>query len=319
MAAALPASESAAAEFGLRARLRAALPHLPRSMVKIAELLIEDPELPVRLSISELAQRAGVSPATVTRLCRQVGYTGYVALRVSAAADLGRSSGQADWGSDFSRVVDQRTGATDARDLLRALVATSVQALQNASDLVDLDAAQRAASAIAGCSHIDLYASGGSASSARALQERLYHLGINAHAHSDVHLGLMSASLLDAGAVAIAISSSGRTSEPLEMLALARTRGALTVALTSDPLSPLAEAADLRIQTAPSDPTIYPGQLGAKHVQLFTCDLLYLLVAQQLRERSDANIALTTAAISGHRATPARGARESDQTVTPGR
>lgn len=306
-----------AAEFGLLARLRAARPHMSPSMIKIAELLSQDPELPIRLSIGDLAERAGVSAATVTRLCRLAGYGGYLQLRVSAAADLGRSHAQSDWGPELTRMIDPDKSATSARDILRVLVATSVQAIQTAADLIDLTAMQRVANAIVACNHLDIYASGGSGSAARALQERLYHLGINAHAHSDVHLGLMSAVLLTDKAVAIAISTTGRTSETAEMLSLAGSRGALTVAMTSDPLSPLAETADVSIQTAAAEGFLRPSSVGAKHIQLFTCDLLYLLVAQRIRKRADTNLALTAGAIRGHRSPvrPGGGATEPDATI----
>ena len=301
MAPETPPVEQVAAEFGLRARLRAALPHMAPSMTKIAELLIQDPVLPIRLSIGDLAKRAGVSPATVTRLCHLVGYAGYLQLRVSAAADLGRQHAQSDWGVELTRMVDPDRNTTRAPDILRVLVAVSVQAIQTAADLIDLAALQRAASAIVTCDHLDIYASGGSGSAARALQENLYHLGVNAHAHSDVHLGLMSAVLLTRKSVAVAISTSGRTSETVEMLSMAGSRGALTVALTSDPLSPLADAADVSIQTAAAEGFLQGSSVGAKHIQLFTCDLLYLLVTQRLRKRADTNLALAAEAIKGHR------------------
>ena len=64
------------------------------------------------------------------------------------------------------------------------------------------------------------------------------------------------------------------------MLELAKSSGAFTVAITSDPESPLARVADARIVNA--TPTLFPqpDDLFAKHAQLLVLDLLYLLVAQ---------------------------------------
>ena len=75
---------------------------------------------------------------------------------------------------------------------------------------------------------------------AAELQARLYRIGINAHAWSEVHVGLTSAALLGDASVAIAISNTGRTEETIEMLALAKSSGAYAVAVTSDPASPMA-------------------------------------------------------------------------------
>src|SRR5699024_9123196 len=82
------------ADFGLRARLQAVTPHLTQRMVPLAQLLLEQPELAVTLSGSALAARGGVSPPTLTRFCKLLGYGGFVQLRIGAAADVGRSAGQ---------------------------------------------------------------------------------------------------------------------------------------------------------------------------------------------------------------------------------
>ena len=83
--------------YGASSRIRGALTQMPEGMAKVGTLLLEDPSLPLRLSITELAKRAGTSPATVTRFCRAIGYTGYLALRVGAAAEQGRSSAHETW------------------------------------------------------------------------------------------------------------------------------------------------------------------------------------------------------------------------------
>ena len=62
--------------YGASSRIRAALPQMPGAMAKIGTLLLADPSLPLRLSITELAERAGTSPPTVTRFCRAIGYAG---------------------------------------------------------------------------------------------------------------------------------------------------------------------------------------------------------------------------------------------------
>ena len=98
--------------YGASSRIRAALPQMPGAMAKIGTLLLEDPSLPLRLSITELAERAGTSPATVTRFCRAIGYAGYLALRVGAAAEQGRSSAHETWDSDIGRAFHPGDTAT---------------------------------------------------------------------------------------------------------------------------------------------------------------------------------------------------------------
>src|SRR3954452_18046362 len=86
--------------YGASSRIRAALPQMPGAMAKIGTLLLHGPSLPLRLSITELAEQVGTSPPTVTRFCRALGYAGYPALRVGAAPEQGRSSTHETWESD---------------------------------------------------------------------------------------------------------------------------------------------------------------------------------------------------------------------------
>lgn len=272
---------SATAEYGLRARLQAVLPQMSPSMANAAQMLLEQPELPIRLSIGEFAERANVSAPTVTRLCKFLGYSGYPGLRVGAAAELGRTAS-----------VDALVGQIDTTarpemsdsDIVRTFLASHIKALQASADLIDLSHMREAADLIANANHIDVYGVGASGAVAEVLANRLYQLGLNVRAWTDVHMGLMSAAILPLGAVAIGISSSGQTHDTIEMLELARERNAATIAVTSSQHSPLAERADIVIRTAPRDDFLDIGVFTASHVQIFATNLLYLLVSWHRRE-----------------------------------
>jgi len=144
---------------------------------------------------------------------------------------------------------------------------------------------------------------------ATELQARLYRIGLNAHMWSEVHEGLTSAAIQGPGTVAIGISNTGRTGETLEMLSLARSAGALAVAITGNPDSPLASVADYHLTAFAADAYLQPDVLSAKHAQLLAIDLLYLLVAQQDFSRTTAKLAASAAAVAPHRRSPRGDAR----------
>jgi DNA-binding MurR/RpiR family transcriptional regulator len=267
-------------------------------MAKVGMLLLEDPSLPLRLSITELAERAGTSPATVTRFCRAIGYTGYPALRVGAAAEQGRSSAHEIWDSDIGRAF--HPGDT-AIQVMRTLVNAHTVALTATAERLDPAVVGRVADAVAHSTHVDIYGIAGSAGMAVELQARLYRIGINAHAWSEAHVGLTSAVVLGDSSVAIAFSNTGRTEETIEMLALAKSSGAYAVAVTSDPASPLAQVADIHLTSYAPGEYLQPDDLSAKHAQLFVIDLLYLLAAQRDFSRTTRLLAASAAAVAPHR------------------
>jgi DNA-binding MurR/RpiR family transcriptional regulator len=284
--------------YGASSRIRAALPQMPVAMAKIGTLLLEDPFLPLRLSITELAAQAGTSPPTVTRFCKAIGYAGYPALRVGAAAEQGRSSAHETWDSDVGRRFHP---GDSAPVVMRTLVNAHTVALTSTSERLDPVLVGRVAEAVAESTHVDIYGIGGSAGMAAELQARLYRIGINAHAWNEVHVGLTSAALLGESSVAIAFSNTGRTEETIEMLELAKSSGAYAVAVTSDPDSPMAEVADAHLTSYAPGEYLQPDDLSAKHAQLFVIDLLYLLAAQREFSRTTSLLAASAAAVAPHR------------------
>lgn len=294
----IESAHASAAEFGLRARLQATLPKMSRSMAKTAHLLLENPDLPITLSIAEFAERADVSAPTITRFCKFLGYSGYVGLRVGAAAEQGRTLGEDGFAGQPGEAAHPQMSDSE---LLRTFLASHVQALRASADLVDLETIRLVADAVSSSPQVDVYGVGGSGSVARSLADRLYYVGVGARAWTDVHGGLMSAAILVGDAIAIGVSSSGETSDTIEMLAEARKSGAWTVAITSNPHSTIAAHAEVVIQTAPPDDYLDLGGLTTSHVQVFAADLLYLLVSWNRMAQKAKNNAAAGAAVSGHR------------------
>ncbi len=291
--------------FSVLDRIKTYQSQMPATMAKIAAVLIDDPKAPLSLSITELAERAGTSAASVTRFCRMIGYSGYSPLRVGIAEDMGRGGAQAAWIADIGRSF----GPDDPPDVIRrALLNTHLRSLQTAADLLDLSAAVRVANRIVEARQVDVYGVGGSALTALETEHRLYRIGINVHTWSEVHAGLTSAAILDAKCVAIGISNTGRTEETIEMLSLAKASGAYAVAITGNPESPLARGADEVLSAAAPESYLKPADLSARHCQLFVVDLLYLLVAQLNFDRTTRLLAASAAAVSPRRR-PLRGSR----------
>ena len=293
-------------------RIRSMLPEMPVAMARVADFLLRDPGAPLTLSIGELAGRAGTSPATVTRFCRMLGYSGYVALRVGIATDVGRSTSANSWATEIGRSF----GPDDSpEELLSMLIGSHTRTLREATSAIDLRVVTEVARRIASSTQVDIYGVAGSAMLAEELQGRLYRVGIKAYAWAEVHTGLTSAAILDEGTVAVGISTTGRTEETIQMLAEAGRAGALTVAVTNNPRSPLAELADCSVVTSISEQFLQPDDMSVKHGQLLVLDLLYLLVAQADFDRSSAKLAASAQAVSSHRRprrTPARSSPAAD-------
>jgi DNA-binding MurR/RpiR family transcriptional regulator len=281
------------------ARVRARLPEFTGALQRVAEQVLTDPAGAARATIVELAERSGTSPATVTRFCRALGFEGYADLRLGIAGETGRAARAAGWAVDIGREIQP----TDPLDrVLGQIMGADTKAMHDTVAVLDLGEVERAAEAIAGASRVAIYGASGSALVGSEMQFSLHRIGVPAWSWADIHEGLASAALLHPGDVALGISHSGQTRETIEMIAEAGSHGALTVALTSFPRSPLAEVADIVLLTASQATTFRPDALSARHPQLVVLDLLYIAVAQRTHERAHAAFQRTARAVDGHKA-----------------
>jgi DNA-binding MurR/RpiR family transcriptional regulator len=283
---------------GVLPRIRRGLDGFTGALRRVADQVLADPAAASRATIVELAERSGTSPATVTRFCRALGFDGYADLRIGIAAETGPAARAAGWTVDIGRQIQP----TDPLDrVLGQLIAADARAMHDTAALLDLRRVERAADAIAAARRVDLYGASGSALVGAEMQFSLHRIGVPAWAWTDVHNGLASAALLSPGDVAIGVSHSGETRETVEMVAEAGSRGAVTVALTSFPRSPLAESADVVLLTAAPATTFRPDALSARHPQLVVLDLLYIAVAQRTHDRAHAAFQRTARAVEGHK------------------
>ena len=305
----VPLMQDVGNELSITQRISLRRPAMPRAMAKIADVISTHPTAPVELTITELADQAGTSAATVTRFCRAIGFEGYTQFRVGVAAESGRGDAGTTWRTDIAEDI----GQDDPADrVLLTLLGLHTRSMEITTSLLDLDDVQLVAGAIAEARHVDIYGVGGSGVIADEFRGRLYRIGVNAHSWSDVHDGLTSAVLQDASSVAVGISNTGRTEETIEMLSHARAAGALTVAITTDADSWLASSADVALITASENPAQRPDDLSIKHAQLLVIDLLYVLVAQRTLGEAATRLAASAMAVSAHR----RGASIQDKRGT---
>ncbi|MFJ2604104.1 MurR/RpiR family transcriptional regulator [Streptomyces sp. NPDC091279] len=270
--------------------IRTELPRLAGSLKKVGELILEDPAAVTHCSAAELGRRTGTSQATVTRFCRAIGLDSYQHLLIELAQERGRGEAS-DWGS--AEIGPDITPDDDLERVVQVVGTADLRAIQQTIDRIDLDAIERTAQAVVRARRIDVYGVGGSGAVAQETETRLFRIGCSVRGWTEVHAAATSAALLTPADVAIGISHSGSTRETLEPFEMAKERGATTVALTTDPRSPLARAADIRLVSSTSETSFRTGSIGGRHSVLMLIDCLYVRVAQLSYQRASASLALT--------------------------
>ena len=205
---------------------------------RVAETVRADFEAATRLTIAELARRAGVSQPSVTRFCRSVGSRSFGEFKIQLATTLTVAA---------AYLKSDRVFGDDTGQLAQSVMMNAANAIREGLDQLDTQALAKAIEALAAANRIDIYGQGsGSAAIAEDAKLRLFRLSIPVAAYSDGHQQRMSAATLGTGDAVLAISNSGRSKPVIEAVEIARSFGATTIALTR-PGTPLAAASEIVI------------------------------------------------------------------------
>ncbi len=252
-------------------RLRMELQQLNRADRAVAEAVLEDIETATRISIKELAARAGVSEPTVIRFSRRMGCDGFSDFKIRLAQDyaIGRMYIAAE------RITPAETG----RDVLDQVYEATTQALASAFAQRDAAALEKAAEIIHRARRIFCFGVGGSSANvALEAENRLFRLDLAVSATADSYKHRVIASTTDPEDVLLIFSVTGRSRSLVDSAEIATALGASVIAVT-DPTSPLAAKASVVVPLIAFDEEkfFYMPNRG-RYGQLFVIDCLATLV-----------------------------------------
>jgi DNA-binding MurR/RpiR family transcriptional regulator len=280
-------------------RIRSLMPGLARAEQRVARVVLKDPAAVAHRSITEVAEAANTSETTVTRFCKAIGSGGYPELRLALAAETARRDARAD--RDLGGEI---VPSDDLAQVVGKVAFADARAVEETAEQLDVGALRQAIDAVAGARRVDVYGVGASAFVALDLQQKLHRIGLTCFAWADIHMALTSAAVLRPGDVALGISHTGATTDTVEALRVAHEHGAVTVALTNFPRSPIADVADHVLTTAARETTFRSGATASRIAQLTVIDCLFVGVAQRHHESATAALESTYDAISAHRLGP---------------
>src|SRR5258705_4547695 len=247
---------------------------LSQGQPQVAGVLLADPDFAVRANVDALARRAKVSPPTIVRFCRALGFAGLREFKLHLAQSLAVGT------STLHRAV----GPGDTmQTVTHKVLQGAASALANLEQHISPEDIERAVTRIAKARRVDCYAVGNTSMfMASDAQARFSRLGLVSNFYFDAHLQLVSAATMTKNDVVLAISHVGRMPFLLESVGVAKGQGATSIAMTQ-PGTPLAEMADIVLPiVVPADPLMRVG------TEAYLAQLAYLeilMVATGLRRR----------------------------------
>ena len=254
----------------LNIRIRSHIPQMSKSEALVAEYISCNGDEVINLSVSALADCCGVSEPTVIRACRNLGFSGYQALKIALIQSLN---------APVQCAGEEVTEDDDMQRAVQKVFGAAADAVALTRNSLDIDAMERAAEALISARRILIFGVGGSAAVAADVEHKLSRLGFDAVAYSDLNLQAIVSTFAKKEDVVFAISHSGSSKAVVDNTAIAKSNGATVISLSSMGKSPLTELANISLYTAANETRYRIVAISSRIAELTIIDTLYSYIS----------------------------------------
>lgn len=267
--------------------IKEGLGHFSPAEEKVARFILGDLNFAANAAINDLAEKAQVSHATITRLAKTLHCSNVreFKLKIAQSAAVGE------------RFTNEDT--VEKYDISHVYQSIS-DILSLNSGLIKDEVVNIASETICAAKHCLIFGVGGwSSLMAQECHNRFFRLGINSNAHSDPMMMRMTASTVDKDDVVICLSLGGISPDVFGSAKIAKEYGAKVVAIC--PEGELAKFADfhLPIKTQESDYIFKPS--ASRYVMLAAIDILSSELAIKNQRKSREKLRRLKIQLDDHR------------------
>lgn len=233
---------------------------------KVAQIVLNKPEEVVNYTISQLAQAAGVSGASVTRFCHNLNLSGFHQLKVSLARVKSPVSSLASLNQDDVSQALEQIAASKEDEIDRTIRRLPADTLKEVLDLWEKSRL------------IQVAAEGDTYPVAEDAVYKLNQLGLLAVSSPTMETVIGQTMNMSNSDCLWLISNSGESSGLLKLADLAKEKGIKVVAMTNRPDSPLAAKSDYHLTTAIGQTVLQEEYLFSRLASSSLVEAIFLLL-----------------------------------------
>lgn len=247
--------------------IRAIYPSLTAKEQAIADKILESAPRMARMTITDVAKTIGVAESTIFKFTKKLGYAGFRDFRNDLMVH-----------QDFdveASVHEHISADSTPLAVAQTVFDSSIKSLEDTRALLATESFEEACTLINEAATLVFFGMGGSQSvAADAYHKFMRSPKVVRHA-TDYHLQLMEAARMSAGDVAICISHNGTGAQISKIAHIAKEHGARIIAITSNPVSTLAQIADVILSTMAEETSYRSESLASRIAQLALIDSLF--------------------------------------------
>ncbi|NBH83743.1 MurR/RpiR family transcriptional regulator [bacterium C-53] len=235
---------------------------------EVLRFLISRTREAIEMDIHTLAKTCYCSAATIVRICKKNGFSGFKELKIALANDL-----------NFSKQLIQAELTSSTEEKIPNIVVNAlnanITAIQNVYNLLDFEELNRIVMLLAASKYIYLYGIGASFLVAKDFQQKFERVNKRTFLYEDIHLQLVSSTNLEKDDVAIIVSYSGLTKEMVEIAKNIKMCGGKIIALTKYGTSKLSSMSDYNLFVPTLEKPLRVGASSSRVSQLSVVDIVY--------------------------------------------
>ena len=235
---------------------------------EVLRFLISRTREAIEMDIHTPAKTCYCSAATIVRICKKNGFSGFKELKIALANDL-----------NFSKQLIQAELTSSTEEKIPNIVVNAlnanITAIQNVYNLLDFEELNRIVMLLAASKYIYLYGIGASFLVAKDFQQKFERVNKRTFLYEDIHLQLVSSTNLEKDDVAIIVSYSGLTKEMVEIAKNIKMCGGKIIALTKYGTSKLSSMSDYNLFVPTLEKPLRVGASSSRVSQLSVVDIVY--------------------------------------------
>ncbi len=239
---------------------------------KVADYLLAYKGDVNKLTITGLAEAAGVSQPTIIRFTKAMGLDGFKELKWMMLQEALKNKGSS---QDLNPLNHFNISEEDELiQIPSKVIAITMKSMQDTLKSISVPAYTEAVSAIVRARNVFVFGVENSKSTVNDLVTKLLYLGIHCISYDDCYLQSICASHLTAEDVAIGISYSGYSKDTIDVMKIAKKSGATTIALTNCEDSAINQFAQI-VLSITQEQYMYGDAIFSRTSQIVMVDMIY--------------------------------------------
>ena len=256
----------------------------------IADYLLLKKKDIFNMTANEIASITNTSAATVVRFAKKLGYSSLNEMKIKLSISLTEEKNNRKF-----KYLDENLSINS---IINTVKNSTYSIIDETVNLIDENKLNKAINLLSEANTIYIFGVGVSNLVGLDFYYKLSRINKRCIIHSDIHLQIISSTMLREGDVVLAISYSGKTDETLHCVRNARKNSVPIISLTKMSIeNEIEQLSDVTLYVPYVEKSLREGAMTSRISQLAIIDMLFLGIASSNIKDVEENLILTRAAI----------------------